>query len=265
MPLVCLHGWFGEPADFDELFESLRSLGWPEDRHPLIAVSLPGHSGQPLPREPRTFSTGVAAVGETIIERLASVGLDDGPSGCRLLGYSMGGRIALALAAGLGPLSPRHVTILGAHPGLVDPEQRAARVDHDDRLADQLTAFDDALAFERFVRDWYEQPLFAPLVRATGMDTLVARRTRQNPGELAGALRMFSTGAQPPLGGADQPIATPVQALAGALDHKFVDLLGDLAERSAAVQFCPVPGAGHAAHLECPDTVAGLILAELDS
>lgn len=255
-PLICLHGWLGGPADFDPLFAALRANGWPEDRHPLLALPLPGHDGQPLPPSASAFGEGVTAVGRAIEHVLAAAR----PRAFRLLGYSMGGRVALAMAAGLGPLRPAHTTILGAHPGLAGARERADRRVHDDRLAAELETLTDQRAFEDFARRWYGQPLFRSLVESAGIEECVARRTRQSPLGPAGALRLFSTGSQPNLGG--QKLVA-VRALAGEHDQKYVAVLSALAARCEGVTYDTIPAAGHAAHLEAPEAVARVLLADL--
>src|SRR5215210_7391909 len=66
-----------------------------------------------------------------------------------LAGYSMGGRLALALAL-RRPDAVRRLVLVSARPGLADPDERAARRAADDALARRI----EAIGAEAFAREW---------------------------------------------------------------------------------------------------------------
>ena len=78
MRIVALHGFTGSGADFDPLAARLEM--------PVFAPDLLGHGGAPDPVEPRAHRMSAQA------ERIATQ-VGDGP--VVLLGYSLGGRVAL--------------------------------------------------------------------------------------------------------------------------------------------------------------------------
>src|SRR5215213_11596750 len=110
-----------------------------------------------------------------------------------LAGYSMGGRLALALAL-RRPERVRRLIVVSASPGLADPAERDARRAADAALADRI----EAIGLEAFAREWAAQPLFAgqPAEVTAGAH---ADRLRRGAGDHAAQLRGLGTGVMPPL------------------------------------------------------------------
>ena len=178
--------------------------------------------------------------------------------GAALVGYSMGGRLALHLAL-RRPGRFGAVAVVGASPGIEDPEARRARREADERLADWI----EGHSIDDVVARWEGQPIFASQPPA-----LVAAqrpgRLSHDPAELAALLRSAGQGALPPLWGELARLDLPVLALAGELDRRY----GDAAARMAAA--LPrgfhrlIPGTGHAPQLEAPRVVARVLGEFLD-
>lgn len=102
--ILLLHGFTGDARDWGL---------WPEHAPAALAIDLPGHGASPDP-------TGGFA--DEIGRLLAALP----PSIERLVGYSLGGRIALSLIAA-APARLSGATILSAHPGLDNAQQRRER------------------------------------------------------------------------------------------------------------------------------------------
>ena len=209
-------------------------------RYRVLTPDLPGH-GQAAERRPASFSACAAYVRA----------LADGP--CTLVGYSMGGRIALYTALTM-PGVVQRLVLVGASPGIADAAEREARRRSDEALADRI----EAIGVEAFAAEWGAQPLFA------GQDERVAAaanadRLRNTAAGLAAALRGLGTGVMPPLWDRLPELAIPVTLVVGERDGKF----GAIAERmAAAIPDCRlevVAGAGHAPQLERPEAVAAAI------
>jgi len=175
------------------------------------------------------------------------------PSGGVLAGYSMGGRLALALA--LRRLHAlRRLVLVSASPGLADAAERDARRAADAALADRI----ERIGTEAFAREWAAQPLFA------GQPAEVAERAHQDRGrrpaaEHAAQLRGLGTGAMPPLWGRLAELSLPVVLVVGERDAKFRGIADRMAGRLPDARVVLVPGAGHAVHLEAPEAVAAAI------
>ena len=236
-PLVLLHGFTGSSATWWPIGERLAR------DFTTIAVDLPGHGrSAPLRAAPED------ALGALVSEL---VGVLDALSIERpaWLGYSMGGRVALAFAL-RHPERVGHLVLESASPGIADRAERARRTEADDALAATIERED----VERFVERWMAQPLFASQ-NALGAETLAEERSRRlagSAGGLAWALRALSVGRQPSFWDDLGSLAPPTLAVAGALDDKYCSIARALTARAPNARPVVVPGAGHAVHLERP-------------
>ena len=264
-PLLLLHGFTGDRRSwlgFAAAWRRLQPAGDGADGHhrkvqrQLIALDLPGHGRSPQPSEPaaRTMSGVVAAV-------LASMDALD-IARAHVLGYSMGGRVALSLALAV-PERVASLSLIGASPGIADAAERDARAAADDALAAGL----EAEGLPAFVARWMAQPLFASQARLDPRVLARERRRRleQSPWGLAESLRRVGTGRMPPLWAALERLAMPCVFLAGAEDARFLGIGQAMAARSRRIVLHPVPGAGHAAQLEQPDWVAERVRSFLEA
>ena len=231
--LVLLHGFTQTRQSWRR---AIAALG---GRRRALAPDLPGH-GHAAAR-PASFPACTGYVRALGGERFA------------LVGYSMGGRIALHAALALGDRVDRLV-LVGASPGIADPAERAARRAADDALADRI----EAIGVEAFAREWAALPLWEGQPERVAA-AAHADRLRNTPEGLAAALRGLGTGVMEPLWDALPSLTVPVTLVVGERDEKFLAI----AERMAAVlpraEVVVIEGAGHAAQLEAPDAVAALL------
>jgi 2-succinyl-6-hydroxy-2,4-cyclohexadiene-1-carboxylate synthase len=170
-----------------------------------------------------------------------------------LAGYSMGGRIALHAALGLGE-RVRRLVLVGASPGLADPAERAARRREDEALAARLVAG----SLEAFLREWAALPLFAGMPRGVA-EQADADRRRNTAAGLAAALRGLGTGVMPSLWERLPGLAVPVTLVVGARDAKFRAIAERMAAALPDARVVVAEGAGHAVQLEAPDVVAAAV------
>jgi 2-succinyl-6-hydroxy-2,4-cyclohexadiene-1-carboxylate synthase len=229
--LVLLHG-------FTQTRQSWRRtvLALGAGRYRALVPDLPGH-GQAVHRT-ASFDAVTA-----YIRALA-------PDRFTLAGYSMGGRIALHAALQLQPRLERLV-LVGASPGIEDPQERVARKQADDALAERI----EAIGVEAFAHEWGAQPLFAGQPERVAA-AAHADRLRNRAAGLAAALRGLGTGVMEPLWERLGELTLPVTLVAGERDAKFREIAERMAERLPAARLVVIPGAGHAAHLEQPEAVA---------
>ena len=235
-PVVLLHGFLGTGADWREVMDAL------SDRFYCLAPDLPGH-GETVIDGPDTLYTANATArllaGYINGERLQAPDL---------IGYSMGGRLALYLTINY-PDYFRRMVLESGSPGLNDPAERAARREQDLSLASRL----ESEHFEKFLEDWYNQPIFASLHRYPDrLKALIAHRLKQSPLKLAVSLRHFGTGAQEPLWNrlAKTP---PTLLIVGEQDAKFRQIAGRMAPSMPDAVVAIVPDAGHNVHFEQPE------------
>jgi 2-succinyl-6-hydroxy-2,4-cyclohexadiene-1-carboxylate synthase len=239
--LVLLHGFTQGPGSWDPLVAEL------DPSYEIVRVTLPGHgpAGSASAQARLAFEAAAGAVADAVAEVAGS-------EPATWMGYSLGGRLALRVALDRPELVDS-LALLGATAGIEEADARAARVEIDERLAAGI----ERKGVEQFVDGWLAQALFSRLARS---DAGVEERRMGTVEGLASALRLLGTGAQEPVWSRLGEIRVPVLLLAGELDSKFSALafrmaaaLGD----NAGLSF--VPGAGHAAHLERPQSVATIL------
>lgn len=233
--VVFLHGFMGRGAEWLPVMETLA------DRFHCLAPDLPGH-GASLGLPDRAFTF------DGVTEALVAL-IETTPAGrAAVVGYSMGGRLALYLAAHrAGRVAA--LCLESANPGLRDPSARAARRALDARCADHMKA-----DFSGFLREWYDQPLFHTLSRHPALrEALIRRRLAADPVELARALEGFSPGRQPALWTALARLTMQVLALAGSEDSRYAALLGEMKAVNPQINVELLPGAGHNVHAEAPE------------
>jgi 2-succinyl-6-hydroxy-2,4-cyclohexadiene-1-carboxylate synthase len=242
-PLLLLHGFTGSAANWAALFPQFSS------QHTVYAPDLPGHGATRVPSDRFSMQAAAADLAALIDQVIGKP--------AHLLGYSMGGRLALFLGLHY-PAHVRSLTLESASPGLADDADRAARRKRDEVLAAQL----EREGLDRFVSRWTDLPLFATQTAAQKA-ALVALRRRGNAAGWAASLRGMGTGAQPSLWDRLGAIDLPVHLIVGEHDRKFRSIAEAMRARLANAVLSVVMEAGHAVHVERPDDYARLVLAWL--
>ncbi len=183
----------------------------------------------------------------------------DAPS-FSMVGYSMGGRIALYVAS-IYAMRVDALVLESSSPGLRSETERAERRATDERWARMLE--DDGM--KTFLDAWYEQPLFASLVsRADLIEQIKTKRLANNPRALARALRGFSVGRQAPLWDEWTANLIPTLIVAGELDVKYSVLAHEMVLLSRKSSYTMFQNVGHNVHEEAPDAYNRVIHAFLD-
>lgn len=231
MRYLLLHGFTGTSDSFEYL----------EPPEGSVTPTLGGHLGTP-----------VVGGFEDEVERLAALG-----AGCDgLLGYSLGGRLALGILARY-PRRFRHALIVSAHAGLQTDAERAARREADARFVQVLRE----QGLTAFVDRWQALPIWASqgeLPEAVRMQQR-ADRLRHTADGLASSLIQHGLGKMPDLRHDLRQVTTRVDVLAGERDAKFVELARELSTLLQGSRLTVVPDAGHNLLLEAPLACADLL------
>jgi 2-succinyl-6-hydroxy-2,4-cyclohexadiene-1-carboxylate synthase len=275
-PVLFLHGFLGHAQDAADLENALRKTR-PNLR--FLAPTLPGHgranvignagNDGVIKRTDRAlFAGNPEAWREWIDQHITSLSRESGGAKVHLVGYSMGGRLALDYALTRSG-SVRSLTLLSASFGISDEEARAARRILDDDRGESLRK-----GLKPFLEDWYSMALFKPLREAVGLGTLVMERSKgrgkNEVDDLATLLQSLSPGRWPSHWLDFSKRLMPLMYQVGAEDQSYVDQASRLAEmakgQATSVSrdsdfFVPhqIQHAGHALLQEAPAECADLI------
>lgn len=220
-PVVLLHGNLGGAEDWAGCLSAWGGTGL--DCRAADLWSLPKSAR-------RSLETAGLALTETA------------PQGAILVGYSLGGRLALhAFAA--EPQKWRALILLSVHPGLKHEKERARRLAVDRIWASRCLR----LAPADFITLWNRQPA----LRNSG----AGPRPHYNPRMVAPAFDAWSLGRQRDFRPLLHSLPVPLLWLVGERDEKFRALAREC-RPDAAVE---VPGAGHRLLEESPARTAQLI------
>ncbi len=236
--LVLLHGFTGSAVAWGSHLDTLAASGTR-----IIAFDLLGHGQSAAPTEPQRYA--MEHCQADILAALHELGVCEGEA--TLLGYSMGGRIALYTA-----LSGffRALILESASPGLASPVEREQRRASDEALAASIER--EGIAW--FVDQWEKLPLFASQrsLPFAHREALHMQRLHNRAIGLANSLRGVGVGVQPALHARLPTVDIPVLLITGELDQKFCAIARQMAQQLPQSQLHIIPGAGHAVHLERP-------------
>jgi 2-succinyl-6-hydroxy-2,4-cyclohexadiene-1-carboxylate synthase len=234
--LVLLHGFLGSANDWSELIEQLPD-------YDCIAFDLPGHGDAQEQRLNRMIDFPL-----WLNQQLQQRNI----SNYHLLGYSLGGRLALQFAA-TQPTGLQSLLLENAHPGLSSADERKARASADARWARRF--YREPLA--DVLNDWYQQPVFADL-NPTERTQLIAERSQNSAAQLAHMLCCCSLAKQADLQPWLQNTSLPVLYLCGEQDLKFQALAAQLTTHCTLVTQQILAG-GHNLHRANPEFMAAAI------
>jgi 2-succinyl-6-hydroxy-2,4-cyclohexadiene-1-carboxylate synthase len=180
-----------------------------------------------------------------------------------LLGYSMGGRLAIRLALD-HPGRVRRLVLISCNPGMDDAKERAERRLRDEHLAQILE--EDGIG--PFVAWWQSNPILKPakpLPRSVE-ESLRCMRLNHEPTGLAMALRQLGSSDDandlwPRLG----ELRMPVLLVHGKADARYAGIISAMAKRIPASRLEAIADAGHAIHREQAPALMKLVCGFLDA
>lgn len=247
--IVLLHGFTGSTKTWLDVVNQL-----PTSIH-VVAVDLIGHGQTSAPKEVQSYLMDAHInLLEQLFERLQLQQFT-------LLGYSMGGRVALSYAVRY-PHRINALILESASPGLAQSEERAARKLADDALAKKI----EANGITAFVNQWENISLFATQKGLSQeiQQEIRAERLAQTTTGLANSLRGMGTGMMPSLWHKLHELKMPVTLITGLLDTKFEQLAVKMLEHLQDATHISVNGVGHAIHVENPVEFATIVKERLN-
>jgi len=238
--ILYLHGFLGCRNDWIEITKLIDSK---LDPHPTthLVIDLPGH-GSSLSLDDDSYRMERCA--RHIVELMDSLHIGNSI----VVGYSMGGRLALYMAVHHSERFDRFVIESGS-PGLRTKSERAERIASDERLVDSLINDD----FGSFLTDWYSKPLFASMDKSSErFSQMMEHRGKCDIRGLVRSLQFLGTGVQPSLWNELVNVNSPILFVAGEQDAKVCLLAQEMAGLCPGGQVAIIDGAGHNAHFERP-------------
>lgn len=228
----------GSSEDFSEVISSL------SPQFCCLAVDLPGHGKTKVIDGDAANRYAMPNTARALIHLLDRLEIDQ----CFLVGYSMGGRLALYLMLAF-PSRFAGVVLESASPGLKMQQARSQRRQLDEQRARQLETSD----FREFLANWYKQPLFQSLAKRPDFARAIERRLQNNPSELAKSLRYMGTGVQPSLWEKLPHNPIPLLLLVGEWDEKFRAINAQIVGLTPNAELAIIANSGHTIHLENAD------------
>lgn len=236
-PVLFLHGFTGDSSTWDEAIDQL------SQNAQCIAVDLPGHGKTKMPNDPNRFST------VETCKDLADLLLFLEIQKVDVVGYSMGGRLALSFAC-LYPEKVGKLVLESASPGLVQVEDRLERQQRDENLAQ----FIEVNGIEAFVNRWEAIPLFESqkALSADIQQMIRSQRLTNDPTGLAMSLREMGTGNQPSWWDRLSMLTSSTLLIVGEKDPKFCAIADKMQNLIPSAKKSVILDAGHAIHVEQP-------------
>ena len=235
--ILFLHGFIGNLHEFDEAIEILA------EEFSFLTVDLPGHGKTQVLGGDESYTMANTAHG--VINLLDELKIQQ----CFLVGYSMGGRLALYLTLHF-PERFVKVVLESASPGLETETERLARVKSDAQIARKLARSITREDFATFLLNWYIQPIFGAIKNHPKFEIMLESRLQNHPLELTKSLQFMGTGNQPSLWNKLNQNTIPLLLLTGEYDQKFIDINTEIAQKCQLAQLQIINHAGHNIHLE---------------
>ena len=226
--LVFLHGFLGSPSDWDPITSLLK------DSYHCLSLDL-------YPLYPKKDILTFESFPNVIIDHLKNQNI----TSFHLIGYSMGGRLAMAISQKIKPLS---LTIISSHFGLQKKEEKEKRHKTNILWANRL----DKLSFSDFLQMWYDQPIFAK----SDKEMLVLNRLKHqsNMPILKRMLLELSLGKQPYY---FNKAFSNALFIYGEKDTKYKNLYENHIPDTMRTE---IPEAFHMPHITHPTKIAELLL-----
>lgn len=231
---VFLHGFWGQPADWRQVFEKL----------PITEMAY----------APDLYESGGLDASHTLTEWVENfhnrLDKECGPAPVKLVGYSMGARLALnAVIACRERFS--NVLLLSGNP-LLAAEEHAARLQWEKDWSKKFLT----LPWSEIEAQWQEQSVFS------GSAPLARRETASLREALGMSLENWSPRLHTFSWAQIKALPSTVEWAYGALDQKYMEVAKTLREQSVQGQISIIPNAGHRLTTDASDFIARWISGE---
>ena len=230
--IVFIHGFLGNHLDWDPIINALSNEWY------CITVDLPGHGDQG--DELLTCS------GDSALNKLFDEVLSVAKEPLNLVGYSLGGRVAMRLAQ-QHPDRILSLCIESAHPGLTDINDRKSRVQSDKVWANRFLN----QPLNVVLKDWYQQAVFNCNDHKQ-LQVLIDKHLGQTGALLSKALSNFGLGLQEPYWDFLSQWRKPLLYISGESDIKFSSIGEEIKQNNQHSQHIKIKHSAHNCHQDQP-------------
>ncbi len=247
--LIFIHGFTGSTEEWKEIVDIIGS------KLNLVLIDLPGFGKSDVPNDILFYTQDYLVILlKEIIEKLISQRQIQNPV---LVGYSMGGRLALSFAIQYSNLL-RGLILESASPGIFIQNERNKRIESDNQLIEIIKS----TTIEEFLDYWMNQEIFKTQKKLHDEKLKQIREIKiknNNKIGLINSLLGFGTGQMKPLWNDLYKINCHTLLITGELDEKFESINRRMNELIQCSFHSIIKNVGHNVHLEKPNDFVNLI------
>lgn len=239
--IVFLHGFTGSGEAFRYICENLGGFR-------CVIIDLIGHGSTESPDNAKRY-----AIYEQIAD-LYQIFTKLSINRVHLLGYSMGGRLAMRFATKYPDLV-RTLILESTHPGIESTKERNEREFRDNKLAEDIL-----MDYPGFMSKWNRLPLLqSPEEGKSDENRKVTHehfkhiQAGQNPVGIANSLREFGAGNVDSVKEPLKKLNIPAGIITGSADIAYTQMWNELTSDLHNGTHYVIRNAGHRVHLDCPD------------
>jgi len=236
--LIFLHGFLGSHKDFNSLIYNLKDYFF------CVALDLPGH-GESKDNHFTDYPSFESSLLETLSfyqEKTFSI-----------VGYSMGGRLAVQVASKVQPSSL--ILISSAIEPLTLEEKEKREIWE----LKQIEALKKD-SFSNFLDNWYSLPIFKTLKKNAPLYVeMIQNRSKENPNTLAKVMQVTSPNSLETPTLFLSHYSKPLLYLSGKHDLKYQEQAINIKTRFKQAWTHSEQNASHAVHLEAPKSISNQI------
>ena len=244
-PVVFIHGFMESSDSWKHIVENLSK--W------IIIIDLPGHNKSKFNNLNEEYSI------NDFCNELYLFFSDNNIRKIDLLGYSMGGRIAIAFSSKY-PNLINSLVLESTSLGLDSKSSREERYNEDLELCKEIEN-----NFNAMIDDWELKVLFKDQKKRNYILWEKQRNIRlnHNQKQLSKALRAFSVGAMPFYEESFKYFIFPIFIICGTDDSKYIKLGKEMMYMNKNVKQYIIAKASHNTHLENPSMFLNILKEEV--
>ena len=237
-PVVFLHGLLGSQQDWQAVLGRLQNF--PQIRPLTIDLPLHGASEHIICHG---FTHARELIHQTILQYI-------GNQPFYLVGYSLGGRLALDYTLNINNPQLKHTILEGTNIGLATDAERQARWQNDHQWAERFR--NEPIV--KVLNDWYQQAVFTNLDQHKRLN-LIEKRQNNNRSAVAAMLEATSLAKQNYFLPSLSETKSNITFFIGEDDQKFRKIASD-----NKLNHQLIPNAGHNSHYENPESFTDALL-----